>query len=71
MREPWVCQRSCFGLVIRRLGGRGMLTLLALLEPIALAIHLQDMDVVREPVEQGAGEPSGAEYFMMPPFLIV
>jgi hypothetical protein len=50
-----------YSLVIRRLGGRGTLTLLALLEPIALAIHLQDMDVVREPVEQGAGEPFGGK----------
>jgi hypothetical protein len=48
-------------LVIRRFGGRDMLTLLALLEPIALAIHLQDMDVVREPVEQGTGEPFGGK----------
>jgi hypothetical protein len=29
-----------YGLVIRRLGGHGTLALLALFEPIALAIHL-------------------------------
>jgi hypothetical protein len=39
----------------------GTLTLLALLEPIALAVHLQDVDVVREPVEQRAGEPLGGK----------
>jgi hypothetical protein len=32
-----------------------MLTLLALVEPVALAIHLQDVDVVREPVQQTTG----------------
>src|SRR3954462_10413037 len=51
-----------YGLGLRRLGGRGTLTLLALLEPIAVAVHLQDVDVVREPVEQRAGEPLGGEY---------
>ena len=34
---------------------------LARLEPIALAVHLEDVDVVREPVEERAGEPFGAE----------
>jgi hypothetical protein len=43
--------------VIRRLGGRGTLPLFALLKPITLAIHLQDMDMMRESVEQRAGEP--------------
>ena len=32
-----------------------------LLEPVAVAIHLEDVDVVCEPVEQRAGEPLGAE----------
>ena len=32
-----------------------------LLEPVAVAIHLENVDVVGEPVEQGAGEPLGAE----------
>jgi hypothetical protein len=31
-------------------------------EPIAFAVHLQDVDMMGEPVEQGAGEPFGAEY---------
>ena len=35
----------------------------ALLEPEAVAVHLQDVDVVGEPVEQGSGEPFGAEDF--------
>ena len=48
-------------MVIRRLDGRGTLTLLALLEPIALAIHLQDVDVVGQTVEQAAGEPLGGK----------
>jgi len=48
------------------LGGRGTLTLLALLEPIAVAVHLQDVDVVRELVEQRAGEPLGGEYPGLP-----
>jgi hypothetical protein len=33
----------------------------ALLEAVATAVHLQDVDVVGEPVQQGAGEPLGAE----------
>ena len=35
--------------------GRGVLA--AALEPVALAVHLQDMDVVGEPVQQCSGEP--------------
>ena len=33
----------------------------ALRQTIALAVHLQDMDVVGETVEQGAGQPLAAE----------
>ena len=33
----------------------------ALLETEAVAVHLQDVDVVGEPVEQSAGEAFGAE----------
>jgi len=33
-----------------------------LIEPVAVAVHLQDMDVVGEPVEQRAGEPFGTEH---------
>jgi hypothetical protein len=31
-------------------------------EPEAVAIHLEDMDVMREAVEERAGEPLGTEY---------
>ena len=40
-----------------------MLPLLAVFEPVALAIHLQNVDVVREPVEQGPGQPLAAQDF--------
>ena len=30
-------------------------------EAITVAVHLQDVDLVGEPVQQGAGEPLGAE----------
>ena len=36
-------------------------TLPALLEAVALPVHLQDMDMVSEAVEEGAGEPFRAE----------
>ena len=36
-------------------------------QPEAVAVHLEDMDVVREAVEERAGEPLGAEAFMVPP----
>ena len=42
------------------------LTPAALIEPIALAIHLEDMDVVGEAVEEGPGEPFRAEDFGLP-----
>ena len=35
----------------------------ALLQAIAVAVHLQDMNVVGEPVEQGSSEALGAEDF--------
>ena len=31
----------------------------ALLEAVAIAVHLQDVCVVGEPIQQGAGEPLG------------
>ena len=34
----------------------------ALIEPVAVAVHLQDMDVMGEPVEQCTGEPLGTEH---------
>jgi hypothetical protein len=41
---------------------RSPLCLVASGEPIAFAVHLQDVDMMGEPVEQGAGEPFRAEY---------
>ena len=35
----------------------------ALFEPVAVAVHLQDVDVVSEPVQQRAGQPFRAENF--------
>ena len=43
---------------VRRRG----LTPAALVEPVALAIHLEDVDVVGEAVEESAGKPLGAEH---------
>ena len=34
----------------------------ALLEEVGVGVHLQDVDVVSDAVEEGAGEPLGAEY---------
>ena len=36
---------------------------LALLQPVALAVHLQNVDVVGKPVQQRAGQPFRAEDF--------
>ena len=49
------------GTVVGSLGG-WVSTLAALVEPIAVAVHLEDVDVVGEAVEERAGEPLGAEY---------
>jgi len=46
------------------------LTSTARLQAITLAVHLEDVDVVREAVEERAGEPFRAEDVMMPPFSI-
>jgi len=40
----------------------------ALAKAIAVAVHLEDADVMRQPVEQRAGQALGADAFMMPPF---
>ena len=37
--------------------GRARASRSTLLEPIALGVHLQDVDMVGDAVEQGAGEP--------------
>jgi hypothetical protein len=41
---------------------------LALIEPITVAVHFQDMDVMSEAVEQRAGQTLGLDAFMMPLF---
>ena len=43
-------------------GGRGPFAA-AVLEAVAVAVHLQDVDVVGKPVQQCAGEPFGAKDF--------
>ena len=46
------------GLVV----GRGVLgATFALLEPVAVAVHPEDMDMVGEAIEQRAGEPFGGD----------
>src|SRR5713101_1245684 len=51
--------RSFVGWDVRYAGRSGRtLAALALLEPIAVAVHFEDVDVVREPVEQRAGIPA-------------
>ncbi len=42
-------------------GGVGGLARAALCEPIAVAVHLEDVDMVGEPVEQSAGQALGAK----------
>ncbi len=44
-------------------GGLRFLLAFALFEPVAVAVHLQDVDVVSEPVQQRAGQPFRAENF--------
>ena len=39
-----------------------MLTSLALFEPVAVAVHLEDMDMVGQPVEESAGQALGGEH---------
>ena len=52
---------SSVGWVVGSVSSRG-LTPAALVEPVALAIHLEDVDVVGEAVEERAGEALGAEH---------
>ena len=44
-----------------RRGGRGLAGFLAVFEAIALAVQLQDVDVVVQSIEQRAGQPFGPE----------
>ena len=52
---------SSVGWVVGSVRRRG-LTPAALVEPVALAIHLEDVDVVGEAIEERAGEALGAEH---------
>ena len=52
---------SSVGWVVGSVRRRG-LTPAALVEPVALAIHLEDVDVVGEAVEESAGKLLGAEH---------
>ena len=52
---------SQFVVVERRIWLRASGPTLALSKPIALAIHFEDVDVMGEGVQQGAGEPLGAK----------
>src|SRR5271154_6952740 len=45
---------------------RPALSLLALLEAIAVAVHFEDVDVVCQPIEQRAGQPLGADDIIKP-----
>ena len=55
-------QRALGGLRASLLRCRGFSCILpAALEAVAVAVHLQDVDVVGEAVKQSAGEPLGAE----------
>ena len=39
-----------------------MVVALAVFEPVAIAVELEDMNVVSEAIEQRAGEPLGTEH---------
>ena len=58
-RGPFCFRGSLLGRGLRRLWS---LSTLALFEPVAVAVHFQDMDVVGEAVEQCAGQSFGAEH---------
>jgi hypothetical protein len=63
-RAPQCASASSFGWVVLGVGGAGgALPPLALLEPIAVAVHFQDVHVMGEPVEQDASQPFGTEDF--------
>jgi hypothetical protein len=47
------------------------LTSTARLQAITLAVHLQDVDVVREAVEERAGEPFRTQHGVLPQRLTV
>src|ERR1700675_1195293 len=58
------CISASGGGVVGRLvaGVRAGSAALALLEAVAVAVHLEDVDVVSEPVEQSTGQALGGEH---------
>ena len=52
---------SCFDLCQKHKGFCNI-ALLILIEPVADAVHFQDMDVMGKPVEQCTGEPLRTEH---------
>ena len=50
------------GLLLAGVGPGRALTVLALSETIALTVHLEDVDVMGEAVEERAGQALGAEH---------
>ena len=61
--RPSGVRRSGLGCLARlSVVGDAPRSTLALFEPVAVAVHLEDMDVMGEPVEQCAGEPLGGEH---------
>jgi hypothetical protein len=51
---------SAAGVVVRPVGGAGVA--LAVFEPAAVAVHLEDEDVMGEAIEQRASETLGGEH---------
>src|SRR5712671_4777935 len=59
---------SSLGLVVAQLSCLWLaLASPALFEPITVAVHFEDVDVVGQSVEQRTGQPLGADDFMTPP----
>jgi hypothetical protein len=56
----WIDGVGGTGLVLLRPGG-GAASTGGLLQTVAVAVHRQDMDVVRQPIEQRTGEPLGSQ----------
>src|SRR3954463_2123648 len=56
-------EQSSLGLVVAQLSCLWLaLASLALFEPIAVAVHFEDVDVVGQPVEERTGQPLGSEH---------
>jgi hypothetical protein len=55
--EETLLPRSRTGRGVSAVGGGWIPFAAALLEPVTVAVHLQDVDVMGDAVEQSAGEP--------------